>query len=51
MPAPHNEDKVNGGQIIHYESIAIDELKEQTNSLLNPVTEVQRPLCAIDTGE
>ena len=27
-----------------YESITIDELKEQTNSLLNLVTEEQRPL-------
>ena len=37
MPTPHNEDKVNGGQMINYESISfqdyesitIDELKEQ----------------------
>ena len=28
-----------------YESITIDELKDQTNSLLNLVTEEQRPLC------
>ena len=27
-----------------YESITVDELKEQTNSLLNLVTEEQRPL-------
>jgi len=47
MPTPHNEDKVNGGQMINYESISfqdyesitVDELKEQTNSLLNLVTE------------
>ena len=52
MPTPHNEDKVNGGQMINYESISfqdyesitVDELKEQTNSLLNLVTEEQRPL-------
>ena len=28
----------------NYESITIDELKDQANSLLNPVTEEQRPL-------
>ena len=28
----------------NYESITIDELKDQTNSLLNLVTEEQRPL-------
>ena len=52
MPTPHNEDKVNGGQMMNYESISfqdyesitVDELKEQTNSLLNLVTEEQRPL-------
>ena len=29
----------------NYESITIDELKDQANSLLNLVTEEQRPLC------
>ena len=28
-----------------YESITVDELKDQANSLLNLVTEKQRPLC------
>ena len=28
-----------------YESITVDELKDQANSLLNLVTEEQRPLC------
>ena len=47
MPTPHNEDKLSGGQMMNYEvnpfqnyeSITIDELKDQTNSLLNLVTE------------
>ena len=53
MPTPHNEDKLIGGQMMNYEvnsfqnyeSITIDELKDQSNSLLNLVTEEQRPLC------
>ena len=52
MPTPHNEDKLIGGQMMNYEvnpfqdyeSITIDELKDQANSLLNLVTEEQRPL-------
>ena len=52
MPTPHREDKLIGGQMMNYEvnpcqdyeSITIDELKERTSSLLNPVTEGQRPL-------
>ena len=31
-------------QFQNYESITVDELKDQTNSLLNLVTEEQRPL-------
>ena len=53
MPTPHREDKLIGGQMMNYEaspfqnyeSITIDELKDQANSLLNLVTEEQRPLC------
>ena len=49
MPTPDSEDKVNGGQMMNYESdtfqdyesITIDELKEQTNNLLDRVTEKQ----------
>ena len=52
MPIPHSEDKLIGGQMMNYEaspfqnyeSITIDELKDQANSLLNLVTEEQRPL-------
>ena len=52
MPTPHNEDKLIGGQMMNYEanpcqdyeSITIDELKDQANSLLNLVTDEQRPL-------
>lgn len=52
MPTPHSEDKLIGGQMMNYESntfqdyesITIDELKEQTNNLLDRVTEEQRPL-------
>ena len=52
MPTPHREDKLIGGQIMNYEvkpfpdyeSITIDELKEQTVSLLNLVTEGHLPL-------
>ena len=52
MPAPHREDKLIGGQTMNYEvnpfqdyeSITIDELKDQANSLLNLVTEEQQPL-------
>ena len=52
MPTPDSEDKVNGGQMMNYESdtfqdyesITIDELKEQTNNLLDRVTEKQHPL-------
>ena len=52
MPTPHSEDKLIVGQIMNYEvnsfqnyeSITIDELKDQANSLLNLVTEEQRPL-------
>lgn len=44
MPTPDSEDKVNGGQMMNYESdtfqdyesITIDELKEQTNNLPAP---------------
>ena len=47
MPTPHNEDTLIGGQMMNYEvkpsqdyeSIAVDELKDQANSLLNLVTE------------
>lgn len=47
MPTPDSEGKVNGGQMMNYESdtfqdyesITIDELKEQTNNLLDWVTE------------
>ena len=47
MPTPHNEDKLIGGQMMNYEvnpfqdyeSITVDELKGQANSLLNLVTE------------
>ena len=46
MPTPHHEGKLIGGQMMNYEvnpfqdyeSITIDELKDQTNSLLNLVT-------------
>ena len=49
MPTPHSKDKLTGGQIMNYEvnpfqdyeSITIDELKDQANSLLNLVTEEQ----------
>ena len=49
MPTPHREDKLIGGQTMNYEvnpfqdceSITIDELKDQANSLLNLVTEEQ----------
>ena len=52
MPTPDSEDKVNGGQMMNYESdtfqdyesITIDELREQTNNLLDRVTEEQHPL-------
>ena len=52
IPTPHSEDKLIGGQMMNYEvnsfqnyeSITIDELKDQANSLLNLVTEEQRPL-------
>jgi hypothetical protein len=52
MPTPHREVKLIGGQMMNYEenpcqdyeSITVDELKNQTNSLLNLVTEEQRPL-------
>ena len=52
MPTPHREDKLIGDQMLNYEvnpfqdyeSITIDELKDQANSLLNLVTEEQRPL-------
>lgn len=52
MPTPHREDKLIGGQMMNYEaspfqdyeSITIDELKDQANSLLNLVTDEQRPL-------
>ena len=52
MPTPHREDKLIGGQMMNYEaspfqvyeSITIDKLKDQANSLLNLVTEEQRPL-------
>ena len=52
MPTPHREDKLIGGQMMNYEvnpfqdyeSITVDELKDQANSLLNLVTEEQRPL-------
>jgi hypothetical protein len=52
MPTPHHEDKLIGGQIMNYEanpfqdyeSITIDELEDQANSLLNLVTEEQRLL-------
>jgi hypothetical protein len=52
MPTPHNEDKLIGGQMMNYEvnpfqdyeSITVDELKDQANSLLNLVTEERRPL-------
>ena len=45
MPTPHREDKLIGGQMMNYEaspfqdyeSITIDELKDQANSLLNLV--------------
>ena len=55
MPTPHREDKLIGGQMMNYEaipflgyeSITIDELKNQTNSLLNLVTEEQQKLLAI----
>ena len=51
MPTPHNEDKLIGGQMMNYEvnpfqdyeSITVDELKGQANSLLNLVTEERRP--------
>ena len=47
MPTPHHEDNLIGGQIMNYEanpfqdyeSITIDELEDQANSLLNLVTE------------
>ncbi len=50
MPTPHCEDKLIGGQMMNYEaspfqvyeSITIDKLKDQANSLLNLVTEEQR---------
>ena len=50
MPTSHNEGKLIGGQMMNYEvnsfqnyeSITIDELKDQANSLLNLVTEEQR---------
>jgi len=52
MPTPHREDKLIGGQMMNYEaspfqdyeSITIDELKDQASSLLNLVTDEQRPL-------
>ena len=52
MPTPHREDKLIGDQMMNYEvnpfqdyeSITVDELKDQANSLLNLVTEEQRPL-------
>ena len=60
MPTPHREDKLIGGQMMNYEvnpcqdyeSITIDELKELTSSLLNLVTEEQRPLrVCMDNGK
>ena len=47
MPTSHNEGKLIGGQMMNYEvnpfqdyeSITVDELKGQANSLLNLVTE------------
>ena len=52
MPTPHNKNKLIGNQMMNYEvnsfnyeSITIDELKDQVNSLLNLVMEEQRPLC------
>ena len=55
MPTPHREDKLIGGQMMNYEvnpfqdyeSIAIDELEDQANSLLNLVVEEQRPLAYV----
>ena len=52
MPTPHCEDKLIGGHMMNYEvnsfqnyeSITVDELKDQANSLLNLVTEERRPL-------
>ena len=52
MPTPHHEDKLIGGQMMNYEvnpfqdyeSITIDELENQANSLLNLVTEGHLPL-------
>ena len=52
MPTPYREVKLIGGQMMNYEvnpfqdyeSITVDELKDQANSLLNLVTEGQRPL-------
>ena len=52
MPTFHSEDKLIGGQMMNYEanlfqdyeSIAIDELRDQANSLLKLVTEDRRPL-------
>ena len=49
MPTPHHEGKLIGGQMMNYEanpfrdyeSITIDEQKDQTSSLLNLVTEEQ----------
>ena len=59
MPTPHREDKLIGGQMMNYEvnpfqdyeSITVDELKDQANSLLNLVTEERRPLRVFDGQE
>lgn len=53
MPTFYSEDKLIVGQMTNYEAnlfqdyelIAIDELRDQANSLLNMVTEERRPLC------
>lgn len=52
MPTPCNEDEWNGrlenerrnSPFQDYASISVDDLKDQANSLLNLVTEEQRPL-------
>lgn len=52
MPTPQSEAKLIGGQMMNYAVkpfqdyglVTIDELKEQTASLLNLVTAEQRPL-------